>query len=371
MRAAFCKLIAVIFLLSSNVLAVFGDNSNDWTVLFENSFDAGASRNFKGQVIKGKRTGMGLLKRKDKCLYVGDFLAGEMNGLGMIVAGANGEVKACPGAKVYVGRVKDGKKSGKGSCYAADGKHIYSGKFIDDQPVEAYPASAPLKSKCVAALRTKKNSIYFGETTKNKANGFGVIIFENGDVWLSNFINGKQDGIGVLILQDGEWETGNYVNGKYTAISQSSTYANSENAHRQRFRNNLSEAFSYFQKAATTTITMVKDIKGIDDVAATDDEAADETLDGDTRSKTSSSKKKTDKGEGKSNGAKISGTLYRSYDRAYGDYESQLARMKSDMERYYNDRDRCNIQEKMRDLRKKIIDGGYTRAKSPLEDWQP
>lgn len=50
---------------------------------FDNSFVKSKYGMFKGQFLKGKCNGMGVLQMKDNSLYVGDFMDGEITGYGM------------------------------------------------------------------------------------------------------------------------------------------------------------------------------------------------------------------------------------------------------------------------------------------------
>ena len=64
---------------------------------------------------------------------------------------------------------------------------------------------------------------------------------------------------------------------------------------------------------------------------------------------------------------------YKSLDRSYESYDSQLANMQSFPERYSKQdfNNVPNIQKKMRDIRTKINQMGYPRAQSSRETWHP
>lgn len=56
------------------------------------------------------------------------------------------------------------------------------------------------------------------------AKSFGVIVFNNGDLWIGNFRNGMKKGIGLYLMYNGEWETLNFKDDSYDVISSSTNY---------------------------------------------------------------------------------------------------------------------------------------------------
>ena len=70
---------------------------------FDNSFVKCKYGKFKGQFLKGKCNGMGILQMKDNSLYIGDFMNGEITGYGMKISTSGKVLANCPGAMTYVG----------------------------------------------------------------------------------------------------------------------------------------------------------------------------------------------------------------------------------------------------------------------------
>ena len=58
--------------------------------LFEKSFEVANGRcmggKFKGQIVKGRRNGMGFILNKESFLYAGDFYRGDVTGMGIMIS---------------------------------------------------------------------------------------------------------------------------------------------------------------------------------------------------------------------------------------------------------------------------------------------
>ena len=127
------------------------DVSKYFAHTFDNSFVKSKYGKFKGQFLKGKCNGMGILQMKDNSLYVGDFMDGEITGYGMKIATSGKQVLSnCPGAMIYIGNWNKGQKSGIGTCYDNEGKIVYHGNFLADKPTATYPAQYSQADKHVS-----------------------------------------------------------------------------------------------------------------------------------------------------------------------------------------------------------------------------
>lgn len=62
---------------------------------------------------------------------------------------------------------------------------------------------------------------------------------------------------------------------------------------------------------------------------------------------------------------------YQSQKMVYGNYESQLSKMKANYPNNYNDSQRTDIQRKMKRVREIIVEHGGTCNVSPMESWKP
>ena len=203
-----------------------------------------AGGKYKGQVLKGKRNGMGFVLYKGGDLFAGDFYMNEISGMGMLVA--SGEVKNCDGCKTYVGNWKEGKKSGFGRCYSAEGKIIYQGQFADDKPTGSYPSENITQQRSITVIELDEGNVFVGEIKEGRPDGFGIVMFSNGDLWQSSFKNGERKGIGLYQAYDGEWQTMNIKGEQCNVVSSSENYRIAENARREM----ANKAFSSIMESA-------------------------------------------------------------------------------------------------------------------------
>lgn len=124
------------------------------------------------------------------------------------------------------------------------------------------------------------------------------------------------------------------------------------------------EALGYFGKAFATGAQMVGQIKGIGSSGTSSAVAT-------TESATSSSSKKTKKTTSTTSTKQKphNPEAYRNYARAYDGYETQLIKMRSNGG--YTEDEVRDIQKKMKQIRAKIAELGFTRAVSDVENWDP
>ena len=62
----------------------------------------------KGQKLKGRFDGMGLIRYKNGDIYYGDVSDGMPHGKGVYVCDGVNQIDGCPGAAVYIGRFRNG-----------------------------------------------------------------------------------------------------------------------------------------------------------------------------------------------------------------------------------------------------------------------
>lgn len=230
--------------------------------LFQRTFSEGTKKDFKGQYLKGARNGMGGVKKEAE-VYVGDFVKNKRQGMGMQIVSEAGQIENCPGATVYVGRWSDDKKEGSGRCYAASGQLIYDGKFVDDAPVDVYPQETD-SLQTFLPRKDEAGNLLVCEAFGGFPEGFGSIIFTNGDLWQSRFKDGAPQGIGLYISLDGEWETVRYgSDGTLSVLSSSQEYSALDSSRKAFINSSLSEALDCFTQAASSaaeTVSMAKEI---------------------------------------------------------------------------------------------------------------
>jgi hypothetical protein len=207
---------------------------------FETVNEKSGKERFKGQILKGKRNGMGATFTKQGFVFIGDFYRDEMTGMGMMIAADGSSIANCEGCAVYVGNWKDGRKSGFGKCYDIEGNMIYKGQFAEDKPTGSYSTAVLAdESRHLSKLQLGINRIYLGETTDNKPNGLGVVIYPNGALWFHAFKEGNASGIGLYMAHDGEWQTLKWENGTTVTVSSSEYYKKIDQARKASFTNDL------------------------------------------------------------------------------------------------------------------------------------
>lgn len=217
----------IILIISAVTLLLQGAVAQEYSELnlVERSFELCHEQNsrdsFKGQILKGKRNGMGYLISRNETLYIGDFQNNSISGYGLQIA-TNG-ISNCTDARYYVGNWQGGKKSGFGICYTTTGDVIYAGNFANDKPTDRYPSTTTAKRR-FAIIHLSKRACYMGEVKGSYPDGFGTLIFDNGDMWQGTFKEGQRSGIGLYLCYDGEWETVSFKGDEATTVSSSMEY---------------------------------------------------------------------------------------------------------------------------------------------------
>ena len=318
---------------------------------------------FKGQILKGKRNGMGYTINKKGDIYAGDFYRGGATGFAMLIT--SGQIANCDSCFVYVGNWKDGKKSGFGVCYAENGDIIYQGQFADDKPIGVYPSENPNLEKYFTLIEIGGGDYFLGEMKNGNANGFGVLVFNNGDLWQSSFKDGQRKGIGLYLAYNGEWETLNVKGDDYDIVSSSENYRNMDATRKANFRSALSGAMGYFAEATQAAANLAGDIQ------AARNGTDISTNSGDTNIGTTSGPIESRSGNtGQGTGHNASEVQSKNKDsNTYSSYEFQLIKMNTYWESQYNDSQRRNIQQNMKKIRTKWESRGFQMFHSQWEDW--
>lgn len=175
---------------------------------------------YKGDWVNGYRDGKGKSYSGTHLWYDGDFKEDERSGTGTLYD-SNGDVTkgkwnksvlietleySNSNAGKFTGKLKDGKKYGKGQYYLQDGT-IIEGNFIDDK----------LDGK--GKITYLDGSIYEGEIKDYKASGYGKTTLW-GNYHKGNYLNGLKHGTGAYVQTngqtfEGEWSNGIQMSGKY------------------------------------------------------------------------------------------------------------------------------------------------------------
>lgn len=221
-----------------------------FTKCFEIVNEKSGKERFKGQILKGKRNGMGSMLTKKGMVYIGDFYRDKMTGMGMMIASDESFVDNCEGCVVYVGNWKDGIKSGFGKCYDIDGNMIYKGQFSEGKPTGSFPSNSPIDDNRQLSLQDfGNNTIFLGEAINDIPNGVGVVIYPDGAFWFHTFKNDVPKGIGLYATRNGEWQTLKWENGEAVAISSSEYYKQVDYARKSSLRSALLGVLNEFNAA--------------------------------------------------------------------------------------------------------------------------
>lgn len=346
------------------------DISNVFAKAFEIVNEKNGKERFKGQILKGKRNGMGLVSFKDGSVYAGDFYRGNRTGYGLLISSTN--IDNCDSCVVYVGNWKDGKKEGNGICYAGSGEILYQGAFVDDKPTGIYPSANRNFQKSFSVMDLGNDDVFIGEMENGNANGLGLIVFNNGDLWQSSFKDNQRKGIGLYLAYNGEWETLNCKGEDYDVVSSSENYRAMDATRKANFRHGISLALKEFTNAAETGMGLVT-MKSNNSVSITTDNSNNDIANNsssvdhmDTPKKSSAT---TDKKSGKVTNTAANGQAWQTDSRNYSNYESLLIKMNSNWDNQYNDSDRRSYQKKMKDIRTKWEKQGYHITQSEWENW--
>ena len=164
---------------------------------------------YKGQVSNGYYTGLGAsFWDEDRDFYIGRFEYGYRNGYGMYIVGDFDDrmLLNCSNCVIYVGNWVNGYKSGTGACYNLNGTRIYQGNFADDEPSGAYPGTASNEYRF--DIIKSGNNYYIGETNNGIRSGYGLYLWQNGNIWYGSWSYDTGSGIGVYLYQNGSVVTG-------------------------------------------------------------------------------------------------------------------------------------------------------------------
>lgn len=327
--------------------------------VFEKTTGKGKWGEIKGQKIKGKINGMGIIRSKDGAVYAGDIYDKLPNGKGMLMASPGTDLEGFKNGAYYVGRFRQGEKSGKGKVYNRDGELIYSGRFKNDLPESAYPAETAGESWFTELKTTTAD--YIGEMVGSRPEGFGMMLFPDGAFMLSNFVDGQPDGVNVYVRNDGGWISENVENGVSNPVSSSAEYAALESASRKAFMSGMSEALSYFSKALAVGTQAVATYQSFSNGGGGYGDTSEGYNSGSGRSSKSGLNDKS---------GDFSLSEQQSYNTAksvYSRYDSQLAAIFAG-NRSASASEIKDIQSKMRSLRQKWEAKGKSFPHYPNED---
>lgn len=282
MKRLFAILLSLV--LFCNVDAQERRYSKQFAHAFPNSKET-----FRGQTIKKKRDGMGVLAEKSGAVYAGDFKNGKMHGLGMYIASSGRYVDGCDSCVVYVGDFVDGKKQGMGTCYDEFGRAFYRGRFDKGKPKGTYPDAASAGGRSFLVVQEPESGGYiFCESRENKLNGLALTILGDGRIILQSYKNSLVNGIGLLAVADGNWFLFNEKKGEPIVVSSSYEYAKVEAARKQlmrELRNDFFAATTEFATKINAEAEYLQNIRGGGSTGGSSEVTTDAGEEGTSRSK--------------------------------------------------------------------------------------
>lgn len=168
---------------------------------------------YVGKFCDGKFDGAGTLYFNNGNKYVGEFKDNLYEGYGNFyyVNGAR-----------YEGEFSKGKWHGKGKQYYIEGtieEQIYeNNNLISSRILESRQPSNIYKFQQVKGINYP-NSFYAGEVINEIPNGFGILIYPNGDYHIGQFEKGKINGFGLFVQVDlNKLIAGKFVNGVINGV---------------------------------------------------------------------------------------------------------------------------------------------------------
>eukprot|EP00794_Sanderia_malayensis_P009794 gene9794-10793_t len=137
---------------------------------------------YEGEWRKGKKHGHGKLVMNDGSFYEGQFVNGEMSGVGVR--------KWARSCNVYEGEFQRGELNGKGVMKYADGS-TYEGDWVENM------------RQGEGKLTIHDGSLYKGSFYKHNKHGDGYETYGDGRVYEGGFICGSKQGHGIMKFSDG------------------------------------------------------------------------------------------------------------------------------------------------------------------------
>lgn len=343
---------------------------------FDNSFIKSKYGKFKGQFLKGKCNGMGVLQMKDNSLYVGDFMNGEITGYGIKIATSGKQLLSnCPGAMIYIGNWNKGQKSGIGTCYDNEGKVVYHGNFLADKPTATYPAQASQADKLFSIMELSDGGAFIGETKQGIPNGLGLVLMENGDLCQSDYKNGERCGIGLYLSSDGNWETLSFENGKSYTITSSDNYNQIDSQRKQMVREAWAKAGKELAGLSTQLAESVNNIYAIANGQSVSSSSTNisSIVTSEVSASSGNNSSKVSNTKGKSQMSMSDQVNYNSLRNTYNKWAQDLMEMKNANGKYQNGfkaSDKKYAQDKMKQIRKMSMQKWNKEIPyNSIEDW--
>ena len=147
-----------------------------------------------GKIRDGKKHGKGKeVDKNDNIIYEGNFAVDKYEGKGK---------KIYESGNYTIGEFKDGLRNGKGIHYYKNGDIKYEGDFVND--------TFEGEGKYIY----EDKSYYIGEWKNGAKHGKGIYYYKNGDIqYEGDYVNDEYDGYGKYIEENGDYYIGEFKNG--------------------------------------------------------------------------------------------------------------------------------------------------------------
>lgn len=162
---------------------------------------------YSGMVVNSKPNGFGHLVYENGTEYEGDWKNGVWEGVGQYVSYQD----------TIVSEWKNGKANG--NTIIVSDEYQYEGEFVDD---------LPNGNGSLYCFGSDAQYVYAGEWNNGLRQGYGDVVYSNGDSYYGEWVDDKYQGIGRYRyangdVYDGEWEA-NLPNGNGLYLSDSFRY---------------------------------------------------------------------------------------------------------------------------------------------------
>ena len=197
--------------------------TENWLDAIRQAVNSGVTKTYptgkyKGGYVSNQREGLGICLWTSNTIYIGEWNAGNQQGLGIYMAPENYSVRNCPEeCQFYVGEWNANDKSGMGNCYDEEGNLILSCGFEYDQPKAKYPMAniSDYANYKFEYIKYANDNIYLGETYKGRPHGQGILLYKNSDLWYGQWENGNRSGYGIEMKANGNLTTGSWTGDTY------------------------------------------------------------------------------------------------------------------------------------------------------------
>ena len=166
-------------------------------------FTLGDGSSYEGNFLNGEMTGIGLRRWADGSTYSGSFKFGEMEGEGLYISNTG---------EKYEGTMKNNQRHGDGELTKASGD-VYQGEFHTNRP----------HGKGTEYLAS--GEVYTGDFIRGVRQGQGEMTYLGGQKYQGSWVNGGKHGEGVFedsktgYTYTGKWENDTPISTAKTIVA--------------------------------------------------------------------------------------------------------------------------------------------------------